>query len=243
MERRVEDTILLERFPRLGTHHELTFCVMFVGFSRADDQHAESSWTRQEEANAQETLRERLIEEEAGEDDNDEELYPSRRWIHRALIAVSVLTGVAAIGMIAGQAIGYFFQVGGLIQYFLRFYVVLLSLIVVLNELEWTTFVRESGVLKHWVSRGLLYGFIGLLGLEQMDTSSSRNEDRQAFKASMTFLEGVAWVMVGCGILYFVMGACCLHIILGRLRSDYQERMQRARILREHSDRRGRRRR
>lgn len=219
------------------SYHGLTFCVLFVGVCREDDQHAESSWTRQEEENAQETLRERLIEED------DEDLHPSRTWIHRGLVAVSVLTGVAAVGMVAGQALGFLFQVGGPIQYVLRFYVVLLSLIVVLNELEFTAFVRESGILKHWMSRGLLYGFVGLLGLEQMDTASSRNQDRQGFQPSMTFVEGVAWVMIGCGILYFAMGACCLHIVLNRLRSDYQERMQRARILREHSDRRGRQRR
>jgi MFS family permease len=209
---------------------------MLVGVRREDDQDAESSWARQEEATAQEALRERLIE------DDDEELYPSRRWIHRGFVAVSVLTGATAVGMVAGQALGFFFQVGGPIQYFLQFYVVLLSFIVVLNELEFTAFVRESGVLKHWVSRGLLYAFIGLLGLEQMDTLSSRNQDRQGFKASMAFVQGIAWVMACCGILYFAMGACCLHIVLNRLRSDYQERMQRARILREHTDRRGRRR-
>lgn len=153
------------------------------------------------------------------------------------MIMVSTLAGLTATGMMLGQALGFLFQVGGPIQYFLRFYVVLLSLIVILSECECTKFIRESGILKHWMSRGLLYAFVGLLGLEQMDTSSSRNQDRRGFQVSMKFMEGVAWVMVGCGVLYFVMGAFCLHLVLNRLRHDYQERLTRARILRDHLDR------
>jgi F0F1-type ATP synthase assembly protein I len=211
------------------TSQRLSFVVLVV---REGDQNAESEWARQEEATAQEALRERLIAQQ------DDDLHPSRNWIHRGMIAISTLTGLTAAGMVLGQVLGFLFQVGGPIQYFLRFYVVLLCLIVILNECECTKFIRQSGILKHWVSRGLLYAFIGLLGLEQMDTASSRNQDQRGFEISMEFVGGVAWVMVACGVLYFVMGSLCLHLVLIRLRNDYQERLQRAMIIGNHLDRR-----
>jgi hypothetical protein len=204
----------------------------FCCFFRDEDRDAESGWARQEEESAQEALRERLIAQQ------DEDLAPSRSWIHRFMIMVSALAGLTAVGMVLGQALGFIFQVGGPIQYFLRFYVVLLSLLVILNECECTKFIRESGILNHWMSRGLLYAFVGLLGMEQLNTSSSRNQDRRGFQVSMRFMEFVSWIMVACGVLYFVMGAFCLHLVLNRLRHDYQERLARARILRDHLDRR-----
>jgi hypothetical protein len=161
-----------------------------------------------------------------------EELHPSRRLLHKFFILVSIITGVAAFNMAIGQVIGIAFEAVGPIQYVLRFYVVLLCLLVIMNELNWTSFTRESRILRFWVTRGMFYSFIGLLGLEENDMSSINSESSQ-LSAAAGFVKAVAWIMIGCGGLYFVMGVCCLQLVYNRLCSKFEERKMRAQILRE----------
>lgn len=135
--------------------------------------------------------------------------------------------------MAVGQFLGIYFQSVGPIQYVLRIYVIILCLLVMANELEWTIFTRDSMILKHWITRGLFYAFIGVLGLEENDTTSSRHADTHGYIISLQFIKAVAWIMIGCGTLYFGMGMLCLHYYYNRLRDDYQERVERARQARQ----------
>jgi len=185
----------------------------------------EQVWSQKEEENALNQRRERVAAAQA------EELHPSRRWPHKFFILVAVVTALAAFAMGLGQILGIAFQSVGPIQYVLRFYVVLLSLLVILNELELTSITRESRILRYWITRGVFYAFIGLLGLEENDTSSSTNAND--FRIGILYTKAVAWIMVGLGGLYFVMGVCCLQLLEHRLRTNYEERKERARILRD----------
>ena len=199
-----------------------------------DDKTAEESWSQAEEATTerqrQATLRAQW----------QEETHPSRRPLHQWFMLIRTLTGIAALNMGLGQLVGILVQTtSGPIQYVLRIYVIALCGLVVLVEKEWTAYARESKILHIWVTRGLCYGFIGLLGLEENDmahqqtggstgTGTDHNEAWAYFHPIERYVSAVAWIMVACGVLYFGMGICCLQLVYNRLNRDYQERCQRA---------------
>jgi hypothetical protein len=131
-----------------------------------------------------------------------------------------------------GQVLGIVYETAGPVQYVLRFYVVLLCLLVILNELEYFALTVESRILHYWVTRGALYAFIGLLGLEENDTTSAGVATSSSSVAT-TYVKAVAWVMIGIGTTYFAMGLCCLQFVYDRIRMDYERRLERAAILKE----------
>jgi hypothetical protein len=134
-----------------------------------------------------------------------------------------------------GQLLGIFIQNVRPTQYVLRLYVVALCLLVILTEMEWPKFVRESRILGLWITRGLFYAFIGVLGLEENETADSRNEDSANFDVLQNYVKAVAWIMVLVGAFYFCMGVLCVQIYYNRLRRDYQERLGRASEIRRTS--------
>jgi hypothetical protein len=158
----------------------------------------------------------------------EEETNPSRHMLHKFFILISIVAALSACNMAVGQFIGIIFQQVGPVQYVLRIYVIALCVLVVFNEMEWTKFMRESKIMRIWITRGLLYSFIGTLGLEENDTSTSRNSQDRGFSFSLHYIKVVAWLMVCCGTLYFFMGVFCLQLVHNRLRNDYQQRLTRA---------------
>lgn len=157
-----------------------------------------------------------------------EEMNPSRRLLHKIFVFISIVSGFSAFAMAVGQIIGLVFQSEGPIQYVLRVYIMLLCFLAILIELEWTKFARESKIFSIWITRGFFYAFIGVLGLEQNDTSHSQNIERPMYNISRQYLKSVAWLMIAFGLLYVAMGLLCLQLIYIRLRNDYQERLARA---------------
>lgn len=151
--------------------------------------------------------------------------------MHKFFNFISLVVILAAINMAVGQFVGMKFETVGPIQYVLRIYVIVLCLLVILVELEWTRFARESFILRMWITRGLFYAFIGILGLEENDTSTKKGSSHTSI--SLNYIKAVAWVMVVCGTLYFLMGAFCLQIYYNRMRKDYEERLEHARHVRQ----------
>jgi hypothetical protein len=177
------------------------------------------TWSKKEEEVAMQERNEELRAQ------YEEEVHPSRRLLHKFFVLVSIVAGVAAFSMSIGQILGLVFQEVGPVQYVLRVYVIILCLLVVLNELEWTKYTRESKIMRIWITRGLFYSFIGVLGLEENDTSSSRNSNERGFNFSLQFIKAVAWVMVCCGALYFFMGIFCLQMVYNSMRTEYERRL------------------
>jgi hypothetical protein len=160
-----------------------------------------------------------------------EELHPTKRPAHRLVLLFRGITVLAALNMAVGQVLGIVFETAGPVQYVLRFYVVLLCLLVILNELEYFALTVESRILHYWVTRGALYAFIGLLGLEENDTSAGVSTSSSS--VATTYVKAVAWVMIGIGATYFLMGLFCLQFVYDRIRMDYERRLERAAILKE----------
>jgi hypothetical protein len=155
----------------------------------------------------------------------EEEVHPTRKPLHKFFVLISIVAGIAAFSMCLGQFLGIIFQQVGPVQYVLRVYVIILCILIVLNELEWTKYTKESKIMRIWITRGLFYSFIGVLGLEENDTSSSRNSNERGFNFSLSFIKVVAWVMVCCGALYFFMGIFCLQLVYNRMRTEYEQRL------------------
>ena len=166
-----------------------------------------------------------------------DELHPKRRCLHHIFITISIIAGLSAFNMALGQFIGIAFGTVGPVQYVLRIYVILLCSLVILNELEWTKLTRESTILHWWVTRGMVYAFIGVLGLEENSvTPADKNENVNGRDAALGYIQVVAWLMVGCGILYFCMGVLCLQLVCNRMREDYQRRLERAKATRRTTE-------
>ena len=137
-----------------------------------------------------------------------------------------------------GQIVGMTFEDIDVVSYVMRTYVIVLCLLVVFIEAEWTALVQNSSILRYWITRGLFYSFVGVIGIQQNDHVTEQNPDQQERDSmSLQFIRVVAWLMIGCGILYFCMGILCLQIYYNRLRRDYDERSGRAEHIRNATDR------
>jgi hypothetical protein len=199
-------------------------CSHHVKSNREEDHQAEKKWSK-----AEEDIKSKEIQDER-RSELEEEMHPSRRPIHKFFVLISAVTAIAAFCMLIGQFVGLQIQKSGPVQYVIRLYVIALCVLAVLVELGWPKFARET--LHNWTFRGLCYSFIGVLGLEENDTLTSKNAEGKGFGISKTYIQVVAWIMVGCGVLYILMGLLCLHILYNRVRADYEERLERAPAIR-----------
>jgi hypothetical protein len=115
--------------------------------SREEDLAAETQWLEAEDmsmAKAEEDARAQALEEET---------HPTRRPIHKLFNFVSMITSISALLMGLGQILGIAVQQVCPIQYVLRVYVIVLSFLVILVELEWTQTIRNSSILNIWITR------------------------------------------------------------------------------------------
>ncbi|CAB9522370.1 COPI associated protein [Seminavis robusta] len=175
-------------------------------------------WSKKEEANQNEQMRSQLERLTKG---------PRKSCLHRTFNLLSFVMGMAGFLMIIGQLIGLYYYEMDPIQGIMRGYVVLMSLLVILTELQWFQFIRESAILRIWITRGIFYSFVGVLGLEENDTTKISSE-HVGVASAVKFVEVVAYIMVGCGCLYFVMGCLCLQLIYNRVVTDYEQRVSEA---------------
>lgn len=92
-------------------------------------------------------------------------------------------------------------------------------------------FLKDSAIFQNWFSRGFLYSFIALIGMEE--AYSSRVEDlvghaNDKFHVSWVplFMQISSWVMFVTGVLYMLMAVLCLRGMKTKLRASYQERLK-----------------
>jgi hypothetical protein len=159
----------------------------------------------------------------AGELQNERSLHSPRSGTRMVFVWISIFAIVIALAAGIGQLLSLFYQeINGAIHYVLRIYVVLFSALVVVNELEWFAFTRESRVLHSWVSRGLLYSFVGVIALQENEVTPQ--DDNPAVDGAMYYVAAADWAMLGIGMLYFVMGVICLQRIDEKHREDYKNK-------------------
>ena len=146
--------------------------------------------------------------------------------LHHMFTLISFLTGSTAFLMWMGQVASLYYWGVDPLQGLLRCYVVLACFTIVLNELSVTQFLRESRILRAWITRGIIYSFVGVLGLAENDTTSADMDHINApgHDQAMKFINVVACTMTAMGALYYVMGCLCLQLVYNRVMADYERR-------------------
>ena len=155
-------------------------------------------------------------------------LNPKRHILHKFGFVVSIMATLAAFLMGLSQILGMIFADVGVIQIVLRVYVVLFCVVVVMVELELTKFARESYILHNWWTRGLIYAFLGVIGLEEVETQVIKDIEFRGVNPAALYVKVVAWVMVFVGCFYFLLGAFCIQSRYEQQREDFAERKARA---------------
>lgn len=115
---------------------------------------------------------------------------------------VAVLTVAAALASVGCHGWMVFTADVHFKEATLRFCGVLFAMVVVLAELEVKRLISEIDVLESWFARGLFYVNAGALQLHLNGTLAA-TKMAEAERA-------VAVAMLGCGMLYCLMGMCCL---------------------------------
>jgi len=171
------------------------------------------------------TSTEWVNEEDAiAEAERQEELNPKRTCSHRCFRMVKFVALACAIAMGIGQVVGIAFPMPiDPIQYVLHIYMLAFCVMMVLTELEWAQFLVGSGMLHNWVSRGVIYSFVGVIGISE-NRVISLEDDGALPKAAAIYIQVVAYGMVLVGLLYFGMGIFCGQIVYNRARKDWEER-------------------
>jgi hypothetical protein len=97
----------------------------------------------------------------------------------------------------------------------LRSYAVIFCAMIVLTELEWVGFLKLFAFLDNWIARGLAYTFVGLITWDQSSDYGT------VFGA---INQTVAFMMVGAGCLYALLGMACMKTVKEAERGlDYDE--------------------
>jgi len=146
-----------------------------------------------------------------------------KTWVHRMFDYISYGTCGVALLMIVAQLIGIYFFYMSPVQAVMRCYVIVMCVVVIMNELDLTQFIRESAILRVWITRGLIYAFIGVLGLEENETEDPEKNSSSLWRdAAFQYFEIAAFIMVANGLLYYAMGCMCIQIVKTRAVQDYE---------------------
>ena len=171
----------------------------------------EPEWDQHERSSAQQL-----------EDERENELNPKRTCTHRIFVFIKGLAILAAIAMASGQFVGIAFHQVSPVQYVLRVYMIGFCIVMTLAEMEWPKFIYENSLLSNWISRGIMYSFIGTIGISQNTVQGVTG----APKAALMYIEVAAWGMVGIGVLYFFLGIFCCQLVFNHVRRDYDQRAE-----------------
>ena len=94
----------------------------------------------------------------------------------------------------------------------LRLYLTAFAVLSLFLECECSTSVSSAGILNNWMARGAWLAFTGILTLSFQPTVGP------AFQLTQ---DVIAYCLIGCGVLYVLLAACCVQYILQRRQTKY----------------------
>jgi len=202
-----------------------------------------SSSDRSKSSNYGSTVRE---EEEIEAEEDSSLPYPNRSTMHMVFIVLNVVT-IASLSCLGfGQILpigkaGIFSWTKDLLRLDFFFLIVIVCIPIELNV---SYFVTDSlPILTNWISKGFLFCFVGLIGMEEgLETSKSNyNSDyyeerrhimdwenffpKLGTQLSAIFVWASSLVLALCGLLYFMFGILCLERLKKRYEREYDEIM------------------
>jgi len=151
------------------------------------------------------------------------DLFPRRKILHNFFILYSFFVALTAVLLGVGHFLIVFYEDVGsdaneILYYVISVYLLLMCTTAVLVEFEYTMFIAESKLLMHWVTRGAIYVFIGVLSLNENQIYGTKNPFGESF------VNALSYTMIGCGVGYTLMGVVCLQLVLNRYRFDFKAR-------------------
>lgn len=120
----------------------------------------------------------------------------------------------------------------GFLQCVLRIYVSLFSVIFILVELRLPLgFLQKSHLLQTYFSRGFLYTFLGVIGMEEaysgrIDDMVSHSTDAFHVAWAPLFMEISSWVVFAIGCFYMLCGLCCLQVVRDNLHDKHKKEVE-----------------
>lgn len=208
-------------FPHLCLRSTIEDLEAEAQWDKAEEEMGSPKWEEEEEPQTTKTETKAKADSRKNK---EKDMTPKRHLIHKCGYAVSLLVTFAAFCMAVAQIVSIIFADVGVVQIVLRLYVILACSLVILTELELTKFARESYILHQWITRGLLYNFIGVIGLEELETSEIVSNIGGVNPAQI-YIKIISWVMVVVGCFYFLMGVFCIQSRYENQRTDYAERV------------------
>jgi hypothetical protein len=125
----------------------------------------------------------------------------------------------------------------GFLQTVLRVYVSLFTVIFILIELRvpWE-FLKKAHLLQTYFSRGLLYTFLGVIGMEE--AYSGRIDDMVHHASSdfhvawaPLFMQISSWFVFVIGCAYMLLGLCCMQLVRDNLDQKHKQQVEEFRRL------------
>lgn len=95
--------------------------------------------------------------------------------------------------------------------------------------------INNVPLLKSWILRGLVYSFLGLVGLEESAAINYKTTGTPSlsFEDASVFILMSSFAMVFMGVTYFLMGIMCLGMVRDNLRSKYKSKVEKEIFKRE----------
>lgn len=168
-----------------------------------------------------------------------EEIDPSRPWLNHFCVLVSYFTLLVALMMAILEVCAFFFLSMTLLENIQCFYIILFCFLAIATETNLFKITSDSKVLKLWIFRGLLYIFIGILGLNAIINNvivQGAEFQRMIFRNMLIVF---SYLMIGAGMLYLIMGLLCFQVINDKLEHSYQEKRSRAVEIKKTADKYG----
>ena len=162
---------------------------------------------------------------------------PRRNCCHGLFIVLNIIAVAACLLLILSQVLPIIFvKDQNLLQITLRGYLTFFCLIFIFAEMELPLpFVRSSQSLHNFISKGFNYSFVSICAMTQAEADlieesiKKRTTDPMGIDFSWfhaLFVEIPAWVMLGVGALYMLLGILCMRPVRDRCREDYARRME-----------------
>lgn len=143
---------------------------------------------------------------------------------HAFFITVSSVSLLTLLAMIIAQLL-LFFSEDDFFSQLLRAYIIIFCFLFMFVELEWPTWISHKLIgVNNWMVRGLIYSFIGLVGMEESSTVLATKPF--SLMAISVFIGVSSWVLVGVGVLYLLLGMLCMRSLKEKVRDDYYEKKE-----------------
>lgn len=158
----------------------------------------------------------------------EEDTNPRRSWLNHFCKALGYVTALVALIIGVLEVCGFFWLKMTIIENILSAYLILFCILIILTELNLFNVAQESKILNLWPLRGLFYVFVGILGLNAINTAvlvQGAELERGLFQKLLVVFSSI---MIGIGALYVILGLLCIQMINDKMEADYQDRMKRA---------------